>query len=340
MRLTHPNYDNEIGLSTGPKMIIKHLQHHALSVSLYWALCDYHTKKHIAHTDKNNDYSLEELLKSSKNEYYNQSPQIRLLSKILHITISKDFAAYPQTKQDFLNSFDSYTKSEQIHLVGFLIQICYENFKQGATQALQEHFLLYKFAVEQELVIEDGFIPTHTFQNIVNIACAAKQLEWAENFINEFSRYLNSNELNDCVELCKAIVFFDKENYNAVLEALMKLDKLHNVIYTLQAKSIKLKVYYKLNNYEEAFFSLVQSFQRYINRNKSLAEVQKKNFSNFIIFTNKLQKAKYNKSVDLQELYEMIVKCNLLVHKSWLLNETKTLRSKSHQIINNSSKSS
>ncbi len=326
MQLIHPNYYDESASAISPKIMIKHILEYATVASLYWFIGDYHTKRNVCYP---NDKNLDDSLKLLSNLVFNeqdQVPQIKFLKQLLEITLNENFEDYPKIKKIFFDNIDLYSESEKTQLLSYLIQVCYRSYKKGNKNALEEHFALYKDALKRELIIENGFIAGYLFQNIVNIACAAKKIKWAEEFLLQYAHFIHLKEKKDTILLCKAIIYFENEEYTNVLNELAQLTTLQNSIYGIRTRSIQLRAYYKLGNYEETFYNLTQSFQKYLNIHKSLAQDIKENCCNFINFIKKMQKAKNNNFEDLTLLLKQIKDCQNTLHKNWLIQETELLQ--------------
>ena len=329
LRHSHPNY---LGakVSSEYKHLIQLIDQYYCALKLYWTLCAYNTNSYI----NNADNALEEkvfpiaaILDFIDTKSFDTHYPISLLKQILKVIIEKDFQQYSIIKAMFFQEFERFSKQEKNDLLVFLTQICYENFKKGEKNALNELFELKRFSVEKEIIFEDGYIASDLFQNIVNIACAAQQLEWVESFINDYAIFLLEDERKDTVSLVKSNLYFNKKEYEKVLEELALL-KFHNVFYGIQARAIKLQAYYELEGYEESFFNLISSFNLLLYRNEHLSENHKKDFSNFLFFIKKLQKAKILSSSNIHNLCEKIIACEELVYKSWLLAKVNILSKK------------
>lgn len=328
LRHSHPNY-LVAKVSSEYTHLIQLIDQYYCALKLYWTLCAYNTNIYINNTDislTDKVFPITPILDfvDKKNFTNHSHSPIPLLKQILQIIIKKDFQQYVTIKKMFFEEFEWFRKKERKDILTFLTQICYENYKKGEENALNELFELKQFSVEKDIIFEDGYISSDLFQNIVNIACAAQQLEWAENFINHYAHFLLEEERKDTVSLVRANIYFNKKEYEKVLEELALL-KFHNIFYGIQARSIKLRAYYELEGYEESFFNLISSFNLLLYRNEHLSENHKKDFSNFLFFIKKLQKAKILPLSDIHSLHQKIIACEELVYKSWLIAKIQIL---------------
>lgn len=329
MRLLHPNYSKETDMTLGPNTLLSQIDQYYFLVKLYWTLCGYHTSNYFVNEDehlKERIFPIDNIIDFASHQNFEETPQIKLLGQIHHNSTTPNFKNYPQLKENFFNLFDSFNKKEKIDLVSFLTQICYQNYRQGSIGALHELFELNCFAIEKKVYLEDGYIASDIFQNIVNVACAVKELDWTEKFIETNAPFLKKAERADLVTLCTVILQFNKGEYTKVLEELSML-KFHNTYYSVQARAIKLQAFYELED-SNLFFDLTKSFSMFLTRNKSMTDSTKKSFSNFINFIKRLQKLKNEYRPNVEKLIEKIKLCDQLVYKNWLLTKAQHLSAK------------
>lgn len=322
MRLNHPNFSKENKVSLESKSLIHCIEQYYFVTKCYWTLSNYNTEKYIDREKERTQaiFPINDILEFIEQDDFTPLPQLKIFTQMLVAFQNKELEDYAILRDECRVHFEQYSKNEKNDLITFLTQICYDNYRKGKDNALQDLFELKKFAVEKEIVLEDGYIATDLFHNIVNIACAANQLEWAEGFVARFAACLHEEERLDTINLCSAILYLKKKEYERVLQKLAQL-KFQNVFYGVQARAIQLQAYYELDDYEEMFFNLTKSFSIFLYRNQALAQNQKKSFSNFILFAKKLQKKKNEYRPNWRELLKEISDCKEVVYKSWLLEK-------------------
>ncbi len=258
----------------------------------------------------------------------------------LHIDVFKHFyEAYSQNKfKDYFalkslyfDEIKRYSSEEQHDLFIFLEKHCYENYKEGKEGFLKEIFELNKFAVEQGFLKANDSIATDVFRNIVQVACALKEFDWASQFITEHKLYLEEDKRADIVALCEAVLLFHQGLFEQTLDKLL-LVKYQDPLYAILARCLQLQSYYELPEYDELFYNLVNSFTVFISRDTKLPESIKKATLNFVQFTHKLYKFKYVKAHGLSKLIKDLEDCSLLVNKKWLLQKGTELLLKKKQL--------
>ncbi len=326
MRVLHPNLITENEMTQGSKTLLHLLDQYYFANKLYWTLCDYHNTHYFKNKQikaVSNSFPIEHINDFLACQSIDQVPQIHLLHQLFTTFQNKQFDQYSDIQNIFVQDFILYNEAEQTDLLTFLTQLCYERYRQGEIIALKDLFALNCFAAEKGLLLQDGYIQSASFINIVNWGCAVKELDWVEQFIEEFAPYIQKDQA-DTIRLCKSILYLNQEKYEDVLQELAQI-KFNNIYYGVQARAILLQAYYELEEYEELFFNLSNSFGVFLHRNKSLSTQHKKSLSNFLHFAKRLQKAKNEYRLDTTELKNNIQACAELAYKSWLLKKVEDL---------------
>ena len=323
MRFSHPNYDFS-KVESGPQMLLEIFEQYYIAVKLYWTLCAYNTNNFFANREVDLIIPIESVL-----EFINikalENPQIKLLSEIFNTFVNKDFENYWMLKSSCLEQLDNYTDAEKHSLIAFLSTIGFKNYRLGNNAFIEELFQLSCLLIEKDLLVENGYIANDVFIEIVNNACVAQKLEWVEGFIDKYLVFIKENERADVGRLTRATLYFNKQDYQQVLDELCKLN-FHNIVYSVQARAILLRAYFELaDDYDLLFSDLVKSFNAFLTRDsttaKSLSELHKEGFINFIKFTNTLHKNRQTNTFDFIALKEEILACTNLVYRSWLLSK-------------------
>jgi len=327
----HPAYakiDKKSNKSSvfGPENLLEHIDRYYFATKLHLTLCLRNTQKYISNPNKfsKKEYLINEIMRISLKEDFDDSLQIRLLGQILH-SLDHNFENYDLLKKDFITTFKSFSKKENLNIVNFLLSICHENYKMGKPNALRELFELNNFIIKHSLFSEDGQITTEIFWHIITIGLAAKELTWTKNFIKEYGKFLNEAEKEDIMCISKSQLAFEEGNFNESLQYLLAV-KFHNIGYGLRARSIQLKCYYELGlDYEEPFFSLTKSFSDFTRRNNFSEDLQK-SLLNFISLTKRLYLIRYNSNrKEIATFTKKLSATKNVAYISWLKNKIKEI---------------
>ena len=88
-------------------------------------------------------------------------------------------------------------------------------------------------------------------------------------------------------------------------------------VYNLLAKTLLLKIYYELDEYD-AMDSLLDSMTTYIRR-KDIADIRRDNFANIVRYVRQLSRIASGDKKKLAELKARIADTSQLTEKRWLL---------------------
>ena len=264
------------------------------------------------------------LIEESQETLRQKEPRIRILGNMSKDYIMGEFNRYDKIFEDFKQNLIMFDQHEQRDLVITLVKYCRENYKAGKTEYLKKIFDLYVFGADHKIILENGIIDSLLFRHIVLIGCGVKELDWVEHFIENYKGYLEGDLKEDTIQLCKAILEFNKKNYAEVLEKLTYV-KFKDSIYGIQARCLLLQSYYELEEYEELFFNLVNSLTVYLKRSKDISDAFKEPFANFVKYSNKLQMVRNKPNGNIQSLKETLDKEAFIHSKLWLTEKLQEL---------------
>lgn len=320
--VSHPTYSLFSNQEIAPDNLnlIEKIDNYYFVVKLFYTLCSKQNQIFLNQKSEKKNHLIEPILDLGISEEFEDIPQIVLLTNMIKAYQTNNFTDYPQYKKYFFDFFNLYNDSETKDIVTFLQQSLYENHRNGIPNSLNEMFHLFQFGFEHKIFIEGGFVNDSIFKNVVFIACVIGELDWCDQFIKEYAMYLKENIRKDIVQLCKAMVAFNRNDFEATLEHLVFV-KLQDAVYATQVKCLQLQCYYELEDYEELFYNMIRSFSTFVKRNKNLAEPFKKAWLNFIKYTNKLYSLKLQKGIDNTSLLQEISKTPNINSKSWLLKK-------------------
>jgi homoserine dehydrogenase len=125
-----------------------------------------------------------------------------------------------------------------------------------------------------------------------------------------------------------ALFNYHKRDYSKAIEEASKV-KADDLSYKHQLKSLYLKIYFDMNNYE-SFYSHVDTYKHFIKFDKHVTQANKEVLSNYINFTKKLFDIKNNpedKDFDFIKLKKEIIDSKSMINKSWLLRKIDEIKS-------------
>ncbi len=222
--------------------------------------------------------------------------------------------------ENYLDIFPTYEAKEIFEAA---LTSCVKKANKGFTDFQLEVLELYKYALQSDILIIDGFLSPTTFRNITTYALRAREFDWAEDFINQYQEKLDPKFAESIIAYNNALLNFYKKDFKRVIEHLSSFE-FDEINYSLGAKNILLSTFYELDEID-ALDSLLDSFRAYVERNPNIIERFKQYYKNLIRFTKQLTKLLPSDKLKIEKLRQEIVDCKNLASRQWLLEKVDEL---------------
>ena len=230
---------------------------------------------------------------------------------------------YFKLKTLIKNYLKVFPLAEAKEIFGAAFTYCVGRANKGINKFQQEVLELYKYALDNNILIVDGILSPTTFRNITTIALRYKEFEWAEDFINIYKEKLDPKYAESVTSFNLALLNFYKKDFEAVIDHLVGFE-FDEINYALAAKNLLLSTYYELDE-DEALFSFLGSFQAFVNRSQKLTEVKKLGYKNLINFTRKLSNVNTLEKDKVRKIEEEINNTKVVFSRQWLLDKVEEL---------------
>lgn len=285
--------------------------------------CEMINRRNILSVQYNLSF-FDEMVKYLNNAIFDFVPAIRIY-RLIHKALTEpdnqeNYAELLASLEEHSNLF---SKKEQRGMYVFAQNYCIKRINKGEPDALQQIFDLYKSMVDKDLIYEGNFVSQPDFKNIVTTGLRLNEVEWVSGFIEEFRGKLNPEFSENAYTYSMAWVHFTRREFDKALRMLLRVE-FNDVYYHLDSKSLLMKVYYEMDEYD-AFFSLVDAFKIYLRRNKFISDFQRDTYHNFILLINKLMKVKLRKNSMTRALHEEICITKPAADLIWLKTKSEEL---------------
>ena len=97
-------------------------------------------------------------------------------------------------------------------LLTFLTNYQNGELRNGREEALQELFELYRFGLEQDILVEGRYWATQHFINAIVCACGVGKTDWASDFIRENNFHKRVKIPNNKHQTSKKMLKFGRVN--------------------------------------------------------------------------------------------------------------------------------
>lgn len=170
----------------------------------------------------------------------------------------------------------------------FQVALNYSSRKinRGKTDYLKEYLDVYRHALQEEAVFEDGHLDPLQFKNTILIALRYGDFEWAQDYIANYQNRIAQEFRANAVNYNSATLYFYQKDYERALDFLRDVEY-ENITYNLNAKAMLLAIYYETDEFD-ALDSLFDAILAYLNRHKEIPDQPKKAFRSLVSLTRKL----------------------------------------------------
>lgn len=175
---------------------------------------------------------------------------------------------FADLKTELLNNIHKVSKHDQLQFIIWTISLLY-------TKLLPEH-KKYKFDIFElsKLFCSLNIYPdpeitdfgSGPFRDMFTAAVILREYEWAENFINDYGKYLFEGVRENEINYCKGVLYFKTKRYEESLEHFNRL-KLVEILEKINIRFYYMMNYIELKAYENALSSLASIRQFYYDRN-------------------------------------------------------------------------
>lgn len=223
------------------------------------------------------------------------------------------------------NEVDKFPSNEQKDLFLMAINFCIRKFNSGNLKFAKIALEVYKNGLSNSIFIEDETLSRFTFTNIVSFASIVKEWDWAEEFVQEYYKYLEKQYREALYNFSLGRIYYERKNYDKALVYLSQTES-KDVLISLNMKALQTKIYFEINE-----ISLLQShlnaFRIYITRHKEIG-YHKEIYENFIKYVQKILNMNPKSIPLLNEISEVASQEKFLYEKKWLLEQIEKLKSK------------
>ncbi len=252
-------------------------------------------------------------------------PSIAIYYQIyLTLIENKNEEHYYKLKYLIENEIHKFPKDEALDIYESALNYCIYNVNLGKSQFYIEYLDLFKAMINKDIFIKEEKLDPTRFRNIVFSAARVSDFKWAEWFIEEYKDKLDEKYRENAVTYNLARLNYYKKDYDKVKKYLRDVE-FDDLGYELNAKTILIITYYDTDDYDP-LYSLLESFNMFLNRNKKTIPDQKiKALKTLIKFVKKLMNIRPSDQKAVQKLKLEIENAGDIPDKQWLLDRVSLL---------------
>ena len=161
------------------------------------------------------------------------------------LTHPKESTHFFALKEILFTQGDTFTSDELRNLFLLSINYCIKRYNEGNQAFLKEGFQLFKAGFPRNLFMQEGFLSPFSFRNSVTLALILKEYNWVDQFIPQYAPLLPPGQRDNLRTFSLARLAYERKQFDRAMELLSQTDY-SDLLLSLAAKSIQIKVYYSL----------------------------------------------------------------------------------------------
>jgi hypothetical protein len=285
--------------------------------------CEILSTQNVVSIPKQEMILVDALIEHVESTDYSDVPSIPVYYSILKLLRAEDDQDWYEKLKTYVDDYGQYfPNAELLEIYTYAINHCIKEANRGDQAAPQELFNWYKSALEQELLLRNGYLMHWDYKNITAVGLSVKEYDWVRDFIEENRSRLPAAHRKNAYTYNLARFYFRTKDYDKVLQLLQRVEY-EDVFYHIGAKTMLLEIYYELEEMD-ALFSLFDSFSIFLRRNKVISDLHRTNYLNLIKYLKRLVNTPRSAADKLEGLSDEIQSNPQVLDKSWLLAQCKT----------------
>lgn len=215
----------------------------------------------------------------------------------------------------------------------YLLNLLNTAINNGQLAYLPIRFEVYKLGVEKGIFIQHNRMTEISFINIIIAACLTNEFDFAEDFINKYSKFIDTDLRINAMRLGRAYLCFHKKQFDHASTLLVKV-QFSTLESKLWAYSLLSRSYYESfirdKKNDRILKSFLATFEKFIRSNRSLSEAKKAPYMHYIIALKEMIRLnKEMRPLYLGNGYSFLLKYinnQSIIAKGWLLEKLDYLR--------------
>ena len=265
---------------------------------------------------------LSEILQYIEQKQLLDIPAIRVYYHCYHaLTQPEEKQYYLQLKEALLQYAHHFPATEIRDLFLLTINYCIRRMNAGIKHFEQEVLDWYQTGLQNEHLMTNGTLSRFTYRNITTMGLIIQDYDWVENFIHEYKDKLEKNYRESAYSFNLARLEYERKNYTRALQLLQK-SEYKDLLLNLGAKTIALKIYYELKEYD-LLDSHLDAMTNFIRRKKIIG-YHRENYLKLLYFTKKLLELRSFDKAAKAQLFSDIDQTPVLAEKNWLQEQLKS----------------
>jgi len=196
------------------------------------------------------------------------------------------------------------------------LNYCIQEINKGNTDFYKEALLFYEKGIENQILIENGYLSPITYSNAITVALRGKDYDSAGQFLERYQKNLQGEEQQEYYHFNLSKYYFETGNFEKVIE-LYYQSNIKEVLLHIQVRIIQIKAFFEMEEYEICR-NLIDNLQQHLSR-KDILAYHKENYRNISrMFRHLLTLNRYNPQSALNFL-KKVEHVSPLTEKTWFV---------------------
>lgn len=221
-------------------------------------------------------------------------------------------------KERLIEIHPKISQVDNLIFLNILVNYAIKSLGNGDSSFITQLGQLYRFAVDQKLSLESGFISTARFRNAITVAAELNQIQWAKEFMLSHINHIPEKYRSNVLPIAQAQILFAQGRFDETLDQLHSIDNFIDFGYKVQTRLLQIKCYYELGaKYDRVILSNINSFDNSLSRNTFLTKEITNRYRNFLKILRLLVRS--NRTKTRKEILDLLNTQPSIVAKPWLI---------------------
>lgn len=257
-------------------------------------------------------------------------PLIQLYQLLIKLYSKNSTELFHQIFETITYSKDQIDKEELKEVCTLLANYSISQINSGNEQFLKHLFDSYSLMIDFGIFYTKNQLSPWKFLNMVTISLRLNEISWTKNFINEHIDHIPEPFRKNAMVYNTANYYYHNKEY-AKADSLLQEHKFNDPTYTPSIRSLQMKIYFETED-DYLFKYYVESFLKFIQRNKQLSNYNKEGYLNFIKTASKINKLRTEplsskRDLRLNKIVNDINGFDYIQNSTWLLEQVRKLDS-------------
>ncbi|MEO1257584.1 MAG: hypothetical protein AAFZ15_02270 [Bacteroidota bacterium] len=269
---------------------------------------------------------LDEIFNESKRGFLSDNELFKIYDRLFRLYAEKEETNHFFDLKNALSASRETLRNIDLSLMMTqMINYAIQRVNTGDINFSKETLDLYKLSLQFDLIVNNGTIEEAVFGNIVSLGCYNKDYVWVEQFVSDYSSYLDLSIRGGTVIYSNAAIHFSKGEFDKTIFLLTQhhFSGYHQTRVRLMVVRAAFEKFITNENNYGFLLSQIDSFEKFLRRDGLQKETKRISFLNFLQFLKKAANISLGKKHkrETELLLDKIKNEKYLVFRSWLVQK-------------------